>query len=468
MTPLRPLNLKIAVMVRVALGALACSLIAAGLVTSQARTDMNRSLAAKAALIERSLALRTMGIDAGFALQGRFPDWELIGEQTLEEGFCIEFANADGRVAMSRCRGADSQRHAAPQWFLGLYRMLFAPDRSARRPVEVRGVAIGSVEVSLDPAVGAARAWAETRHIMPFTLGAVAFLCLIVYLAIDRALRPAQVVLAGLERLAGGDLSYRLPQVRLIELGQITALINKMTASLESAIADKEELARRLATAQEEERRHLARELHDEFGQSLAAVNAIAASVEATAETACPSLVPEARTLSQIAMKMMEGLRLTLAGLRPAIVDEIGLVDSLRALVFGWNGRQAGESRFAISVTGSFHDLPDAVAVNVFRIAQEGLTNAAKHARARNVELTLERLRGGSSTRWPEGAVLLRVEDDGRGCPRDNTGSGGTGLAGIRERAAMFGGCVAMESTLAGGTRLSVTIPVGRTAQEAA
>ncbi len=299
------------------------------------------------------------------------------------------------------------------------------------------------------------------------TVSAIALLSLIVYFAIDRALRPTLAIQAGIERLAGGDLSYRVPQVPLMELQRIGEMINRMAARLETAMAERAELARRLAIAQEEERRHLARELHDEFGQNLAAINAIAASVGATAQTACPELMPEAVSLSQIAMKMMNELRNTLARLRPTIVDEIGLVASLQDLVIGWNGRSGGATRFTFSEMGDFVELPDAVAVTLFRIAQEGVTNAARHAGARNVNVTLERL-SESSAASAESAVRLTVEDDGRGLgPCENAGAG-AGLAGIRERVAIFKGRMDLRGGASAGAKLSVIIPIAATALEVA
>lgn len=453
-------------MLRVALGALACAFGAAVFVITETRIDLNRGLEAKVELITGKLNLQPVRFQTGFDHDERFPDWGFLADKLLDEGFCIRFENADHQQVYASCLGVAAFSAATPQWFSGLYRTLFSPVRPVRRTIETRGKAIATVEVSLDSTLGEARAWNETRRIMSVTASAIALLSPIVYFAIDRALRPTLAMLAGIDRLAGGDLSYRLPQVPLIELQRIGEVINRMAARLETTMAERAELARRLAIAQEEERRHLARELHDEFGQNLAAINAIAASVGATAQIACPELMPEAISLSRIAMKMMNELRNTLARLRPAVVDEIGLVESLKDLVVGWNGRLGTTTRFTFSENGDLRELPDAVAITIFRIAQEGVTNAAKHAGARNVNVTLERLTGYSAPS-AESVVQLTIEDDGKGLDPHESAGAGAGLAGIRERVAVFKGRMDLHSGAAAGTRLSVIIPITVTAQEA-
>ena len=124
-------------------------------------------------------------------------------------------------------------------------------------------------------------------------------ICMLQYGAISRVLRPTKDILAGLDRLALGDLSSRLPHFRLIELQRISEAFNTLAANLERTTREKMQLAAKLVDHQEQERLDLARDLHDELAQSLSAMSAVAASIKATAETECPALVPDARNLSQ-------------------------------------------------------------------------------------------------------------------------------------------------------------------------
>jgi methyl-accepting chemotaxis protein len=122
---------------------------------------------------------------------------------------------------------------------------------------------------------------------------ALLLLCVLAYAALARALRPTRLIRAGLERIAANDLSARLAPFDLAELSAIRDAFNQLAEGLETALAQRSELTRRLIALQNDERRHLARELRDKFGQSLAAIRALAASIRHSAAENCPDLLGE-------------------------------------------------------------------------------------------------------------------------------------------------------------------------------
>ena len=459
MPSLGPHNLKVAVMIRVVLGAFACALAATAFVMLESNRETTRTLEAKADMISSNLQMQLLRISANLDVMARFPDWEFLADHALEEGLCIELANADGHKVRSSCLGSGKDADAVPGWFASAYRAVFASVDASQRSVIARGKSYGTVTVTINPAISILRAWEDASRILSVTVVTVLLLCGLVYLVIDRALRPANDIVAGLNCLAHGELGHRLPRFQLAELDRISEVVNHMATELESTMSERQDYARRLVVAQEAERQRLARELHDEFGQSLAAINAIAASIETTAQSQCPEIIPEAQSLAEIARKMMGELRGTLLRLRPAVVDEIGLVASLKSLVAGWNGRMGNDTRFELEAEGNFDGLSDAVSVNLYRIAQEGLTNAAKHAEARHVTLTLQRAPQAAPA--ADKSVILTIEDDGKGYEPGDTREPGLGLSGVRERIAMFGGSLTLSQRPEGGTRLAVTLPAG-------
>jgi signal transduction histidine kinase len=216
----------------------------------------------------------------------------------------------------------------------------------------------------------------------------------------------------------------------------------------ESALA---RLSRRLMGAQEEERRRLAVELHDELGGILTAAKINLESMSRHTETAVARWhLGQAIEAVDRAMQAVHDLALDL---RPAVLDDLGLAAALR----WYADRFARTSRLEVELAiDAVADLDPDVATACFRIAQEALTNAARHGRARRVrlELLLE----------PDG-LELRVRDDGVGFDaagaRERALSGGsTGLAGMFERAATFGGELDVASVPGEGTEVRLRFPL--------
>lgn len=463
----RPINLKTSLLRRIALCASICAFATITAVLIADDRSATAALVAKADIIAKNIELQASRIDAGFDLAARFPDWDFLADRTVDEGLCLKYLNAAGTIVHTTCSGAEYARALAPKWFAALYGATFDTDKALTRNVVSRHGTLGKVEVTCDRHVAIARAWRETAQILAFSLATIALLSLVVFKFISRTLEPTQDVVTSLNRLAAGDLAHRLDDFELTELQQIRDGINHLAEELQASLAAKSDLSRRLAETQERERRYLARELHDEFGQQLAAMNATAASIALTAEAQCPALVFEVQQMSAIAMKMMSELRHTLARLRPAIVDEVGLQASIAALVADWNARLRHQTRFELIIDGNIDALPSDLAVDLYRIVQEALTNAAKHARARNVVVRVMRKEAGGPVMVND-VISLVIEDDGEGFRPVNAESCGAGLQGMRERIEGFGGTLDICPRETGGARLTASISLGTRLAEAA
>lgn len=236
---------------------------------------------------------------------------------------------------------------------------------------------------------------------------------------------------------------------------EVTERVRAEEALHESAVR-LQHLSRRLLAVQEEERRHLSRELHDEFGQLLATITLhLQAAKTATGEAAERSL-DESIALLQRAGAQMRSLALEL---RPVMLEIAGLDATLR-----WLAQQHEQRTGMVTeVVGHVSDLPGELAIAGFRVVQEALTNVVRHAAARHVWIELAQ---------SEGLLRLVVRDDGVGfdAPRvleRAAGSGNLGLIGLRERVEILGGQVAIESQPGRGTRICASFPVSEPATAA-
>src|SRR4051794_24460395 len=195
--------------------------------------------------------------------------------------------------------------------------------------------------------------------------------------------------------------------------------------------------------AQEQERARVARDLHDEVNQSL---TGLLLRLEAAREGAPPELEGELAETKALANQAMNELLSLARQLRPTALDDLGLA----AAIEGQVDRLGGEIATSLDVEGDFSDLGGDAQLVVYRVAQEALSNAARHSGAGRVEVRLRRTDGGG--------VTLEVADDGRGFAFDES-EGGLGIAGMRERALLIGAELTIESRPDSGTTVRLDVP---------
>lgn len=225
---------------------------------------------------------------------------------------------------------------------------------------------------------------------------------------------------------------------------------------LADALADNQRLSHSHVSVQEEERRNLARELHDELGQHLNAIKIDAVSIRDCAAGDSAVVRQSAQAIIGIADHVHAVVRDMTRKLRPPGLDELGLPAALENHIEVWRGRFPA-LRFEFSFDGDLERLGELLNITLYRVAQEGLTNVAKHANARGVELRLAR----NSLTAHEDELVLTLVDDGVGAPPGPAQSG-LGLIGMRERVEAVGGRLETVSAPGRGFRLAVRIPVRR------
>jgi two-component system sensor histidine kinase UhpB len=360
--------------------------------------------------------------------------------------FCAEVINIYSRPVVQRCFG-DAE---APAWLpASLMRQVVGEEaRYVGAVGRYPGIKVGELFLTPNYNSVAQSVGTAIRNLLIITAG-VLLLNVLVYLPVRRVLRPADDILRGVERMQAGDLSVRLPSFELIELQRIGEVFNHLAGRLQHTMEEQRLLARRLLDVREEERRRLARELHDEMGQCLTSIQAEAAYARELAHDQLPALTPCAEAISRITAHMMEVLQLILRELRPVGLEAFGLAACLEQLIDSRNRSSHGRCLHTLDIQGDPSGLADNLNVSLYRIVQESLTNAQKHADARHIAVSL---------RCAGGEVRLQVDDDGR--PLEGAKfEGGLGVLGMRERVNALGGRLTLTPRSEGGLRVEVVLP---------
>ncbi|RVU13864.1 ATP-binding protein [Methylobacterium oryzihabitans] len=367
------------------------------------------------------------------------------------------------RVVLTDARGAvvgdapPDEAHRAPAWFAGL---VAPPVQRHEVPIVLRGQRIGTALVTTEPSDEIDEVWGYAVALGLTGLGLSLAMLATLYLAFGRVLSPLEALAAGLTRLERQDYSPRLEQPDTRELAVIARRFNRLAEALAAARAANRDLTLKLVTAQDDERRRTALDLHDEFGPCLFTLEANAASIARIAATlpepARGRLEERTGDIAAITKRVQTLNRALLNRLRPAGLGQAPLAACLDRLV-----REAGRHHAGVAVSGEFAGLRggygDVVDLTVFRCVQEGLTNALRHARAGRIA---------ARAREADGVLVVEVEDDGVGLSGEAGDGPGRGLPGMRERVEALGGAVRLDA--GSGTVLRARIPVGAEAGEAA
>jgi signal transduction histidine kinase len=383
------------------------------------------------------------------------PEWRTTETMKLiSPGICVQFEpHTDFEKPL--CGQNISTGTAPPLWFATAVQTFLGSHAAVARPITARTTTAGTVLAMADPDAAIRLAWGHIQDSIGAALLMAMAIAVLASLTIAHTLGPARSIVVALQRMAQGQYQTSLPRFRSMELSMIGQAVSDLGGRLEQAMGERAVLTRRLIDIRNDERRTLARELHDEFGQNLSAILAFANTIEVAAakDQDASAMVQDARMISQATLRIMACLRGTLNRLRHPLAQELGLEASLINLVDSWRSQSATQPTILLDLQGDLADVRGAVATTAYRVAQECLTNSLRHSAAREIALRVERRAGA------ENALLIRVEDDGGGDAAQVARSAGFGLVGLRERVATVGGSLSIARATR-GLSVAATIPL--------
>ena len=330
----------------------------------------------------------------------------------------------------------------APSW---LYQLFTDAPKRAALDLPDNG---GKIVLFSDPLNEVTEVWDDAKAKLAL-IGSFCGLALaLISLTLGRALRPLETLSHALSQVGGGDYDAHVAESGPRELVEIYKGFNAMASRLAEAERNNSALAEQLSTVQDEERAEIARDLHDEVGPFLFAVDVDAQTIPALLNrNANDEAVVRTHAIRQSVAHMQTHVRSVLSRLRPGLLLDLGLSHAADQLAVFWRARYPAIAFVVECSEYSFGQKLDEVA---FRVLQEGTSNAVRHGKPANIRL--------STLKQDNGNLIISVADDGAGF--SDATRNGFGLAGMRDRIALLGGTLSITSGTSGkGVILTAEIP---------
>jgi two-component system sensor histidine kinase UhpB len=343
----------------------------------------------------------------------------------------------------------------APRWF--------AEVMSPAAQRQEIGVGDGRLVIQANSSRAVLDGWDTLKRLLWIGAIALAVINAAVFWLTGRVLHPLQTVVKGLQRMEQGDYDARLPtptskEGRLMSLAfnrtaqavADSAAAHKLASEASQRLQENRELTQMIQAHVEEERRSIARELHDELGQSITAIKSIGQSILQRPDSHDKRVTEAAQIIVDTAGRMYDAIHEMIPRLRPFALDSFGLGDALSDLAGEWRTRHP-QVEMRLNVDDPLPQLNDAVTTSAYRIVQEALVNALRHAAASRINVTVA-----AETEQ----LLVRVDDNGVGLPPGWNQPGHYGVRGMRERAAALGGTFELSAGPQGGTQVVARLPL--------
>jgi two-component system sensor histidine kinase UhpB len=369
----------------------------------------------------------------------------------------VTLQSATGEVVYESPPATYKAGREAPVWFA----RLLGP-QPAKYTFPLRGGVL--LVVQAQPSRAVLDAWDDVTRLVGVAVAMFIVVNALAFWSVKRALEPFPVIADGLERIQQGDLAFRLPSLAGNEAHAIGAAFNRMAQAVqdkvlaerkahdaEARLEERREMASLADQRVEEERRLIAHELHDEFGQSVTAIRSLALAIASQSGVRDTATGDVARLISDEAARLYDAMHGLIPRLAPLSLDTLGLAATLESLVRDWQRRHPS---IALSLRHELGiDLGPSITLAIYRVVQEGLINALRHAQASRVDIVVQ---------CDARRIVATVVDDGVGLATDWAARPGHfGLRGLADRVQQLGGTFTIGNGQARGVCLAADIPLG-------
>ncbi|ESS72418.1 methanol utilization control sensor protein MoxY [Methyloglobulus morosus KoM1] len=437
------LSLRTQINIRIAIISLIILIAGGGIAVWQARisvkTELDSSLYLAAQLIQ--LNFPGVGKQGEVDVDAWLPRFVSL-DQTRH--LSIQLKRAIGNAVNFSAKTSVSRETAPPRWFVWLI--------SAQSPIveqhltNADGEAV-SLIIQANPIDEISEAWQESRAFFATLVLMTVIIFLAINLLFNKTIKTITLIVEGLKAIEQGNYQFKLPDFSTQEYDSIAKAINHTADVLDASYKENKALALHTLQIQEEERQHLAKELHDELGQSLTAIKVMATTTKSgKADTGAI-----ADTIISVCDHLINVVRSMMRNLHPLVLTELGLKASLEDLLNHWSQRYPGLS-LKLDCPDIVDKLEQKITIQVFRIVQECLTNIVRHSQATEAAIHLELIAGNR--------LKLEIADNGLGCTLTEI-KNGFGLLGIRERITSLGGELTIQAAHKQGMTIKATIALG-------
>src|SRR5579863_4098772 len=437
------MNLKLLLLIRMTLMGLLCWLAVSVYVVGQSGRRAAQDIAHVADQLQPMVATDVMRRWVSLDLDARQPDLGGAAAR-FPEPMCLRYSALDGSYSDWGC-APSALGSGVPHWIARILGALGRGHISLQRPITVYGIAVGTLRVESDDAGLLRHQWRSVRDLLGLAAVMLLALEILAFWVVGRALRPTAAIVAAVEQLGEGMNEVRLPLLRPREFRLIGSGINRLAQRLADSNAAREQLTARLISVQEHERRELAHELHEEFGQCVAALSAVSASLRHSVSRGDALTEADMMPLETGVEHMLSSLRGMLQSLSTPPLQQQGLRSAVADLVAAWQIKLHDGPRVVLDADSGAEQMPNhEYAPCIYRVVQECLNNIARHAPdSRSARVCIRQ-----QPQWLE----VRVSNDLAGVRHQGAGSGtgtGMGLKLLAERVRALHGVFSVEMSAA-------------------